>query len=225
MFDAIAPRYDLLNRLISLGIDQGWRQKTVQALALPEKARVLDLATGTADLALLISRTHPDAQIDGVDPSVKMLEIGRAKAAAAGVAERLTLTVGAAEELPFPSATFHGVSIAFGIRNVKDRPRALREMARVTRRGGRVCILELSEPRGGFLAPFARFHVHQVVPFVGGLLSGSHEYRYLQRSIAAFPPAEEFVRTMESSGLRVLEARPLTFGVCHLYVAEPGPAA
>jgi demethylmenaquinone methyltransferase/2-methoxy-6-polyprenyl-1,4-benzoquinol methylase len=221
MFDAIAPRYDLLNRLISLGIDQGWRTKTVQALALPRNARVLDLATGTADLALLIAKTHPDARIDGVDPSVKMLEIGRTKAVAAGAGERVSLSVGTAEQLAFPDRTFDGVSIAFGIRNVTDRPRALREMARVTRPGGRVAILELSEPKGGFLAPFARFHVHQVVPFVGGLLSGSHEYKYLQRSIAAFPPADEFTKTMEASGLRVIEAQPLTFGVCHLYVAEP----
>src|SRR6185312_15701262 len=116
MFDAIAPRYDLLNRIISLGIDQGWRNKTVKALNLGAGARVLDLATGTADLALLIAKTHPDARVDGVDPSVKMLEIGRQKAAAAGLAERVTLSVGAAEELPFPSRTFDGVSIAFGIR-------------------------------------------------------------------------------------------------------------
>jgi demethylmenaquinone methyltransferase/2-methoxy-6-polyprenyl-1,4-benzoquinol methylase len=221
MFDAIAPRYDLLNRLISLGIDQGWRNKTVRALNLGPAARVLDLATGTADLALLIAKTHRDARVDGVDPSVKMLDVGKAKAQAANVAARVSLSIGAAEELAFPSQTFDGVSIAFGIRNVKDRPRALREMARVTKPGGRIAILELSEPRSGFLAPFARFHVHSVVPFVGGLLSGSHEYRYLQRSIAAFPPAEEFAETMSSSGLRVLEVNPLTFGVCHLYVAEP----
>jgi demethylmenaquinone methyltransferase/2-methoxy-6-polyprenyl-1,4-benzoquinol methylase len=225
MFDAIAPRYDLLNRIISLGIDQGWRNDTVAALALKSGAKVLDLATGTADLALLIAKTHSDAIIEGVDPSLKMLEIGRAKVAAAQVADRVTLTAGVAEELPFPSGTFDGVTIAFGIRNVPDRSRGLREMARVTRQGGRIAILELSEPRGGFLAPFARFHVHTVVPFVGSLLSGSREYRYLQRSIAAFPPAEEFARTMTSSGLRVLEMRPLTFGVCHLYIAEPSPLA
>ena len=94
-------------------------------------------------------------------------------------------------------------------------------MARVTRDSGRVAILELSEPRDGLMAPFARFHVHTVVPFLGSLLSGHREYRYLQRSIAAFPPAEEFAATMDASGLEVLEARRLSFGVCHLYIARP----
>ena len=117
------------------------------------------------------------------------------------------------------------MSIAFGIRNVPDRAQALREMARVTRPSGRVVILELAEPRGGVMAPLARFHVHSVVPWLGGLISGSREYRYLQRSIAAFPSAEDFSRTMDEAGLTVLEARPLTFGVATLYVAEPRRAS
>jgi demethylmenaquinone methyltransferase / 2-methoxy-6-polyprenyl-1,4-benzoquinol methylase len=221
MFDAIAGRYDLLNRILSLGIDQGWRHKTVAAMQLGEASRVLDLATGTADLAILVATTHPGALVDGVDPSVKMLEIGRKKLEARGLSERVHLQVGVAETLPFADGVFDAVSIAFGIRNVPDRPKALREMARVTRAGGRVVILELSEPRGGVMGPLARFHVHQVVPWLGGLISGSREYRYLQRSIAAFPPAEEFSRTMEEAGLHVLEARALTFGVSTLYVAEP----
>jgi demethylmenaquinone methyltransferase/2-methoxy-6-polyprenyl-1,4-benzoquinol methylase len=221
MFDAIAGRYDLMNRLISLGIDQGWRRQTVAALGLGESGRVLDLATGTADLGLLIASTHPRVDVEGVDPSVKMLEIGRQKVARAGYTERVRLTVGVAEELPFEDRAFDAISIAFGIRNVPDRPKALREMARVTRAGGRIAILELSEPRGGVTGTLARFHVHSVVPWLGGLLSGSREYRYLQRSIAAFPAPEEFSALLETAGLRVLEARPLTFGVCHLFVAEP----
>ena len=221
MFDAIADRYDLLNRVISLGIDQGWRRQTVRAMQLGDSGRALDLATGTADLAVLIASTHPGIQVDGIDPSVKMLEIGRRKIDAAGLSERIRLGVGVAESLPFEDGTFDALSIAFGIRNVPDRPKGLREMARVVRPGGRVAILELSEPRGGFLGPLARFHVHSVVPWLGGLISGSREYQYLQRSIAAFPPPEEFSMTMEAAGLKVIEARPLTFGVCHLYIAEP----
>jgi demethylmenaquinone methyltransferase/2-methoxy-6-polyprenyl-1,4-benzoquinol methylase len=221
MFDAIAGRYDLLNRILSLGIDQGWRQKTVAGMQLGPRAHVLDLATGTADLAILVASTHPDARVEGVDPSVKMLEVGRQKVDKLGLSDRITLHVGVAESVPFADGTFDAVSIAFGIRNVPDRPKALREMARVTRPGGRVVILELSEPRGGVLGPLARFHVHSVVPWLGGLLSGSREYRYLQRSIAAFPPSEEFTRTMSAAGLRVLETAPLTFGVSNLYVAEP----
>ncbi len=221
MFDSIADRYDLLNRVISLGIDQGWRRRAVLALRLSADARVLDLATGTADLAIQIAEEHPGVRVSGMDPSVRMLEIGREKVARRGLSERIELGEGVAEALPFEDGAFDGVSIAFGIRNVPDRLTALREMGRVTRTDGRIAILELSEPRGGLLAPFARFHVHTVVPWIGGLLSGSREYRYLQRSIAAFPPAEEFAKTMEAADLEVLEVVPLTFGVAHLYVARP----
>jgi demethylmenaquinone methyltransferase/2-methoxy-6-polyprenyl-1,4-benzoquinol methylase len=110
--------------------------------------------------------------------------------------------------------------MAFGIRNVPDRDRALREMARVTRPSGRIAILELSEPRAGLIGPLARFHIHTVVPYVGSLLSGSREYHYLQRSIAAFPSPEEFTSRIALAGLEPIETLPLTFGVCHLYVAE-----
>jgi demethylmenaquinone methyltransferase/2-methoxy-6-polyprenyl-1,4-benzoquinol methylase len=221
MFDKIADRYDLLNRILSLGIDQGWRQQAVAALALGPSSRVLDVATGTGDLAILEATTHPDCRVEGVDPSARMLDIGRQKVERAGLSSRVSLVQGSAEALPFESAVYDGVSIAFGIRNVPDRPQALREMARVTRPGGRVVVLELSEPRSGVLGPLARFHVHSVVPFVGALISGSREYRYLQRSIAAFPPAEEFAAIMQGASLDVLETRPLTFGVATLYVAEP----
>ncbi len=224
MFDAIAPRYDLLNRLLSLGIDQRWRRQLVQLLELVPGARVLDHATGTADLALLIARSCPGVEVIGIDPSSEMLRVGRAKVAAAGLDQRISLRRGDAEDLTeIPSASFDCVSMAFGIRNVPDRLRALRELARVTRPGGRIAILELSEPRGGLLGPLARLHVHKIVPWVGGLLSGSREYAYLQRSIAAFPPPEAFARSMEDSGIRVQHLRPLTFGVCHLYVGTPLP--
>jgi len=225
MFDAIAARYDLVNRVISFGVDQSWRKKTVRALSLRAGARVLDIATGTADLALLIAEAEPSAEVVGLDPSIAMLEVGRQKVENRGLSSRITLVEGGAEALPFPDDSFDAVSIAFGIRNVPDRARALAEMARVTRPGGRVAVLELSEPRKGPLASLARFHVHTLVPHVGALLSRAPEYRYLERSIAAFPPVEEFATLMERSGLTRLEVLPLTFGVCHLYVATPQGAA
>lgn len=225
MFDNIAPRYDLLNRLMSLGVDQSWRRRTVEALELSQCRRVLDLATGTADLAIQVARTAPAVEVVGLDPSARMLEIGRDKVCDAGLDHRVELVQGNAEQLPFEDAAFDGVCMAFGIRNVPDRARALSEMGRVTRPGGRIAILELSEPRGGALAPLARFHVHTVVPWLGSLLSGSREYRYLQQSIAAFPPAEEFGAMMRDGGLDVLAIERFTFGVCHLYVAAPGVAA
>jgi demethylmenaquinone methyltransferase / 2-methoxy-6-polyprenyl-1,4-benzoquinol methylase len=227
MFDRIAHRYDLLNRVLSLGIDQRWRRRTVRALALDRVAgpgRVLDLATGTGDLALLVARSHPTVRVDGLDPSERMLDEARAKIRGAGLADRVALVTGDAESLPYPDATFDGVTIAFGIRNVPDRARGLREMRRVTRPGGRVAVLELSEPSGGLMGRIARFHVHTVVPRIGALLSGEREYRYLQQSIADFPPASEFADMMRATGLEPVRVQPLTLGVCHLYVGER-PAA
>jgi len=221
MFDGIAHRYDLVNRVISLGIDQSWRKKTVRSLELQPGARVLDLATGTGDLAIMVARTHPEVTVVGVDPSAKMLEVGQKKLVEGELTERIELQVGDAQDLKFPDNTFDGLCIAFGIRNVPDRLQGLREMARVTKPGGRVAILELSEPRGGVLGPLARFHVHSVVPAVGALLSGAKEYQYLQKSIAAFPPSEQFEALMVEAGLRIVASTALTFGVCHLYVGEP----
>jgi len=220
MFDGIARRYDLLNRVISLGIDQSWRRKTVAALRLGPGSRVLDLATGTADLAIMVAELAPEVTVVGLDPSAGMLEVGRKKIARANLESRVDLVSGDAQSLPFDAHSFDGVCMAFGIRNVPDRDRALREMARVTRPGGRIAILELSEPRSGLIGPLARFHIHTVVPYVGALLSGRREYHYLQRSIAAFPPPDEFTRRITLAGLDAIETRALTFGVCHLYVAE-----
>lgn len=220
MFDAIAARYDLLNRVLSLGIDQRWRKATARALELKDGARVLDLATGTGDLAVMVSKLAPTSRITGVDPSTRMLEVGREKIARLGLADRIELLEGDAQSLPFEDNSFDGVCIAFGIRNVPDRSKALREMARVTRPGGHVAILELSEPEGGILAPIARFHVHTMVPVIGAWISGAHEYRYLQRSIAAFPPARVFASQMQECGLEMVRVSPLTFGVCHLYVGR-----
>lgn len=213
MFDRIAHRYDLLNRILSLGIDQGWRRRTVRALELDAGARVLDVATGTGDLARLVLEAHPDARVVGLDPSTRMLELARRKVPGAA------FDVGDAERLPYADASFDAACMAFGIRNVPDRGAALAELARVVRPGGRVAILELSEPRAGVLAPLARFHIRTLVPRVGALLSGSREYRYLQESIAAFPPSREFGALMAASGLEVRRIEELTFGVCCLYVA------
>ncbi len=222
MFDGIAGRYDLLNRLLSLGLDRGWRRRAVAALPRHEGTRVLDLATGTADVALEVLRQNPAAKVVGVDPAPEMLRLGAEKAADAGV--ELDLREGRAESLPFADHSFDGVVIAFGIRNVPDRDAALREMARVTRPNGRVSILELTEPGAGWLSAPARFWVHQLVPRLGALLSGSREYRYLQSSIARFPAPVDFVRQMQAAGLEVLTTRPMTFGACCLFVARPSTA-
>jgi len=223
MFDGIAHRYDFLNRVLSMGIDHSWRRKTVRALG--EADRVLDLATGTADLAIAVAKTRREAEVVGLDPSANMLAVGDQKLERRGLDGRVRLEVGDAQALPYEDDAFDGCCMAFGIRNVPDRDQGLREMARVVRPGGVVSILELSEPRG-LMAPFARFHVHTVVPTLGALLSGSREYRYLSKSIAAFPPAEEFAAQIERAGLSQVEARGMTFGAVHLYTARvPHPQA
>jgi demethylmenaquinone methyltransferase/2-methoxy-6-polyprenyl-1,4-benzoquinol methylase len=221
MFDLIAPRYDLVNRVLSLGLDVRWRRRAVRALTLSERPRVLDLATGTGDLAIEIARAHPGATVIGLDPSERMLAIARAKLARRGLAKQVCLVVGDAQHLPQRNCEIDAATIAFGIRNVPDRGAALRELARVVRPNGRIAILELGEPRAGMLGALARWHTRHVVPRLGALLGGRREYRYLQTSIAAFPPAMEFAALMRRSGLRVLEVTPLTFGVCTLYVATP----
>jgi demethylmenaquinone methyltransferase / 2-methoxy-6-polyprenyl-1,4-benzoquinol methylase len=221
MFDRIAARYDAMNRVLSFGLDRGWRRRAVRALRLGDRPRVLDLATGTGDLAIDIARMHPRAEVIGLDPSPQMLAVAQSKLARRGLADRVTLVRGDAQHLPYASCEMDAATIAFGIRNVPDRLAALREMARVVRPGGRVCVLELGEPRRGLLARAARFHTRYVVPRLGALLSGAREYRYLQSSIAAFPPSAEFARLMERAGLHVIDVAPLTFGVCTLYVATP----
>jgi demethylmenaquinone methyltransferase/2-methoxy-6-polyprenyl-1,4-benzoquinol methylase len=221
MFDAIAARYDVVNRVISLGIDARWRRRLVAALALPgSPTRVLDVATGTADVALAIAGIHPHSRIDGVDPSAGMLAIAARKVSARGLSTRVSLRQGQAEALPFGDRTFDGVTMAFGLRNVVPRQRALAEATRVTRPGGRVAILELAEPGRGLFGALGRWHIHWLVPRLGALLSGAREYRYLAESIARFPPAAEVTRMMASAGLEEISATPLTFGVCRLYVGR-----
>ncbi len=225
MFDGIAKRYDVLNRVMSFGLDRRWRRLAVAACSLKPGGRILDLATGTADVALEVLRQQPDTTVVGLDPSASMLAVGERKVAAAGLSERLELRQGEAEELPFDDNSFDAAIIAWGIRNVADRPAALREMARVVKPAGRVVILESVEPRSGIVAPAARLYLHHVVPRLGAWLSREKAYRYLQKSIAAFPSPSDFGRVMTAAGLEVLAIRPQTFGVCCIFEARPAQVA
>ncbi|HFE44245.1 MAG TPA: ubiquinone/menaquinone biosynthesis methyltransferase [Nannocystis exedens] len=223
MFDGIAGRYDLLNRVMSLGLDGRWRRALVGALCkdLPAAARILDVATGTADVALALAAESPSLQVIGVDPSEQMLAHGREKIATAGLDDRIELQLGDGLSLPFEDKSFDAACVSFGIRNFSDRQRGLAELTRVTRSGGLVAILELAEPRdSGLLGRAARLHVRHVVPRLGAMLSGSREYRYLQDSIAAFPPADKFAAIMGEVGLQEIEIRPITFGAVILFVGR-----
>ncbi len=221
MFDRIAKRYDRLNRVLSFGLDRRWRKNLVRSIApIEDGAVILDLATGTADVALSVARAYPNASVIGLDPSEGMLEVGQQKVERAGLAGRIELVVGDAQALPFDDDHMSGVTMAFGIRNVPDRDLALREMARVTRPGGAVSILELAEPTEGPFAGLARTHVHHVVPRIGRMVAGTEAYRYLQQSIAAFPPAEEFRQQMERAGLTEVTATAQTFATATLYTGR-----
>jgi demethylmenaquinone methyltransferase/2-methoxy-6-polyprenyl-1,4-benzoquinol methylase len=217
MFDRIAPRYDLLNRIMSFGLDLWWRRQLVRTLRMPATGHALDVATGTADVALALARYLPQATITGLDPSSAMLAQGQRKLAASPVGRRIRLVAGDAQALPFADATFDAACISFGIRNVPNRKRGLEEMVRVVKPGGRIVVLELGEPQDGLLAPLARWHVHTVVPTVGAWLSGAAEYRYLQRSIAAFLPPPAFVALCRQAGLEKMQHRRLSFGAVNMF--------
>jgi demethylmenaquinone methyltransferase/2-methoxy-6-polyprenyl-1,4-benzoquinol methylase len=220
MFDAIAPVYDRLNLILSFGLDRRWRRATVDALRLPEEGRVLDLATGTGDLAIEIARSRPRIQVTGLDASPRMLELAGIKIARAQLSDRIALEIGDAVKLPYADDTFEAATIAFGIRNVPDRLAALKELVRVVRPTGRIAILELGDPRSKLIGAAARLYIHAIVPRIGALFARAPEYRYLERSIAAFPPPHEFERLMEEAGMEALKRRSFAFGSAVLFVGE-----
>jgi demethylmenaquinone methyltransferase/2-methoxy-6-polyprenyl-1,4-benzoquinol methylase len=220
MFDRIAPRYDLLNRLLSAGIDVRWRRAAVDWLAPAPGWRVLDLCTGTADLLVEALRRDPSHRGVGVDLSSGMLVRGAQKLAARGFESRAALAGGDAERLPLRDAGFDGALVAFGIRNVGDRPQALRELRRVLKPGGRLVVLEFSMPRG-VLGTLYRFYFGQVLPRVGRLVSGDGAaYSYLPASVAVFPEPPAFGALLEQAGFGPVRWRALTAGIAHLYRAE-----
>src|SRR5215468_1246577 len=200
MFDRIAPRYDLLNHLLSAGIDRRWRRRALDALELEGPARLLDLCTGTADL--LVEGLSRDARHRGfgADLSERMLLRGRAKLARRGLLGRSGLLCADGERLPLRDASFDAALVAFGIRNIGDAPRALAEILRVLRPGGRLVVLEFSMPEG-LLGRVYRFYFRHVLPRVGGLVSGdASAYAYLPASVAAFPSPAEFASLLAAQG-------------------------
>lgn len=219
MFDDIAPRYDLLNRLLSFGIDRRWRRFAVGQLDIPPRGKVLDMATGTGDVALEIASRTPDSvQIVGEDLTQGMLIQGRKKIAASPYAHRIHLVNAPCEAIPHPDAIFDGVTIAFGIRNVVEREAGLREMCRVLKPGGRAVVLEFSQPRSRVFGVVYDVYFNRVLPFIAGLLSTRSAYRYLPDSVAAFPSRVEFKAMMEAAGFTSVRYHDLTFGIASVYV-------
>ncbi len=221
MFDRIAGRYDLLNRILSLGMDRWWRRRLVRALGVAPGDRVLDVAVGTGDVVAALLGLAARPLVVGVDPALAMVARGAAKLR--GRAGRWGLVGGDGMCLPFRDGAFAAVTIAFGIRNLPDRLQALVEMARVTRRGGRVAVLELQVPDHGPLAPPARVWVRHVVPVIGGLLSSRAEYRYLRGSMLEFPRPAQFLALMAAAGLVATSARAMSGGAVRLYLGTVPP--
>ncbi len=216
MFDAIAPRYDLLNALLSLGVDRGWRREAVAWAVAKSPAAVLDVATGTADLAIALRRAAPNASVVGVDFSEPMLDIGRSKARRAGV--DVVLEVGDGTALPYADASFDAVTIAYGLRNFADVDAGLREFRRVLRPGGRLVVLEFPPPPRGLFGRLFRVYFTRVVPWLGGLVSGRRgAYAYLPASVLAFPAPEALADRLRRAGFRDVRYRLQTWGVSALH--------
>ena len=215
MFDSIAPRYDLLNRVLSFGIDR--RREAIEWLRPHAPRRILDVATGTADLALQALELDPE-RVVGVDIAEEMLAHGREKVASLGVSDRVTLQTGDAEKLPFSDEQFDAALVAFGVRNFEDLDRGLREIRRVLRPGGVLVVLEFGQPRAFPIKQLYGFYSRHVLPRVGGAVS-RHEgaYRYLPTSAAAFPSGDDFVARMQRAGYHTVDWRALTFGIAMLY--------
>ena len=217
MFNRIAPTYDFLNRLLSFRQDMKWRARAASWLPKSPKIRVLDLATGTGDLALTILKKRDNvSEIIGLDVAQKMLNIAANKKRDA----RLHLGLGDACAIPYADAYFDVVTIAFGIRNVSNHLLALREMYRVLKPGGRLIVLEFSMPQP-FFKPLYLCYFRYVLPFIGGILSGDHEaYRYLNRSAEVFVSGTAFLKLMNRVGFQKTTTESLTFGVATIYIAD-----
>lgn len=221
MFDAIAPRYDLLNHVLSAGIDRRWRRRMIASLRLTGRETLVDVCTGTADVALEARRgAGTAARILGVDFAAAMLALGLQKVRSAGEDRHIALVRGDALRIPVGDACADGATVAFGVRNVAAADVACRELARVLRPGGRLAILEFGVPSLPGLRAIYRWYFSNVLPAIGRFVSGHRgAYSYLPASVGTFPPPAEFVELLQQSGFGQVAAVPLTFGIVYLYTA------
>ena len=219
MFDGIASRYDLLNHLLSMGIDIVWRKKTIDQLQPGPNWRILDLATGTGDLGFECGKRAGDIQVIGVDPSMPMLREGEKKNESR--ANPVAFLCGDGECLPFGGGTFDGVTIGFGIRNVAELETALNEMCRVLKVGGRVAVLEFSRPRIPVFRGLYNFYFQRILPRIGHMVSRDpNAYRYLYESVMRFPEGDDFCQRLSDAGFANIQAVRLSFGIATIYLAS-----
>ena len=223
MFDGIAPDYDRLNHLMSLGVDRSWRRRALREIVVPGRSReILDIACGTGDFSIAIARKLPSGgRVTGLDLSEGMLAVMRRKVEKAGLARTISCMQGDSETMPFADGSFDVATIAFGIRNFEHREAALQEILRVLRPGGRLVILELSIPENKLLRWCYNLYFMHFVPWIGGLVSGDKAaYKYLPASVQQFPGRREWTATMVRCGYTQVRHKAFTFGLCRMYVGE-----
>ena len=219
MFAAIAGRYDLMNRLMTGGRDEGWRRTVVRELGLRTGAAVIDVATGTGDIAREVARTVPGSRVEAVDFCAEMMLAGRHKFVEGDLAERVTFVCGDALALPYPDDTFDGATTGFALRNVASIPAALSEMRRVLKPGGRMVCLEISRPSRPVISHVYWWYFFKVVPMLGGRISGQREaYSYLPKSAQAFLTARQLATEMEAAGFHQVRYRLLLLGAAAIHV-------
>ncbi len=217
LFDRIAPRYDLLNHLLSSGVDVLWRKKAIALLQTHKPKTILDVATGTGDLAFEAARQLDAPTIIGIDVAPAMLEIGRSKAAKRGI-QGVRFSEGPAESLPFETSSFDAVTVGFGVRNFSDLDKGLKEMHRVLKTGSPLVVLEFSRPRSFPIQQLYDLYSKTLLPALGGLISQNREaYEYLPETIREFPDGNDFLDILQSVGFHSLKYHPLTFGIATIY--------
>lgn len=217
MFDSISPKYDFLNRFLSLGIDRGWRKKCRRMLEASHPQNILDVATGTGDLAIELTKLNPK-HIEGVDISEGMLSVGEKKIRKLKLNEIITLKKADAENLPFADNIFDAVSVSFGVRNFENLESGIRGMQRVLKPGGTLLVLEFSKPKKFPFKQIYFFYFKKLLPVFGKLFSGnSRAYTYLPESVNNFPDGNDFASILTKCGLEEIKIRPLTFGICTIY--------
>lgn len=219
MFDNIAPKYDLLNHTLSMSIDRLWRRHVVKIVRRAKPRRILDVATGTGDLAIAMARRIGEAHILGVDLSERMLDVARRKVEARGLDGRIVLDRGDAEHLDVATASVDVATVAFGVRNFGDLDAGLRELARVLRPGGRVVILEFSRPSNPLFRTLYEFYTYRILPRIGGMVSHDRRaYEYLPASVGEFPRPAEFLQRLEAAGFHDCKARSQSCGIAQIYI-------
>lgn len=220
MFNNIAPKYDFLNQLLSLGIHKGWRKKSIALLKEQKPKTILDIATGTGDFAIAAMTLNPE-KVVGVDISEGMLKLGVEKVKKAGLDAKIELKLGDSEQLPFADNSFDAITVGFGVRNFENLEKGINDIYRVLNPGGSFVVLEFSKPRKFPIKQLYKFYFKYVTPFVGKLFSkDSSAYTYLPESVDAFPDGQDFLNVLKKAGFTSTMAKPVTFGIASIYFAK-----